>query len=91
LPNLAACGVPVVPTIYLERTTRVDLAALLADQGWGEAVVKPAVGATAFHTWRTSAAAARGAQGRLAALLAERSVLVQPFMPQIADGEWSLL
>jgi glutathione synthase/RimK-type ligase-like ATP-grasp enzyme len=91
LLDLAARGVPVVPTVYLERGTRADLAALLAERGWGEAVVKPAVAATAFHTWRTSAGMAHGEQGRLAALLAERSVLVQPLMPQIADGEWSLL
>lgn len=91
LLDLAARGIPVVPTVYLERGTTTDLVALLAERGWGEAVVKPAVAATAFHTWRTSAATAHGEQGRLAALLAERSVLVQPLMPQIADGEWSLL
>lgn len=89
LLDLAARGVPVVPTVYLERGTTADLAALLAERGWGEAVVKPAIAATAFHTWRTSAAA--GEQKRFAALLAERSMLVQPLMPQIADGEWSLL
>jgi glutathione synthase/RimK-type ligase-like ATP-grasp enzyme len=91
LLDLAARGVPVVPTAYLERATMPDLAVLLAERGWSEAVVKPAVAATAFHTWRTSAATAHRAQGRLAALLAERSVLVQPLIPQIADGEWSLL
>jgi glutathione synthase/RimK-type ligase-like ATP-grasp enzyme len=89
LLDLAARGVPVVPTVYLERGARADLAALLAERGWGEAVVKPAVAATAFHTWRTSAAAEE--QERFAALLAERSMLVQPLMPQIAGGEWSLL
>jgi glutathione synthase/RimK-type ligase-like ATP-grasp enzyme len=91
LLDLMARGVSVVPTVYLEQGKRADLAALLAERGWGDAVVKPAIAATAFHTWRTSAAAASGAQGRLAALLAERSVLVQPLMPQIVGGEWSLL
>lgn len=91
LLDLAGRGVPVVPTLYLERRTIPDLAALLAERGWSEAVVKPAIAATAFHTWRTRAAAAGAVQGRLATLLAERAMLIQPLMPQIADGEWSLL
>lgn len=91
LLELKARGVPVVPTVYLERGSPADLAALMNTHGWVEAVVKPAVGATSFHTWRTSAPTAAADQGRLAALLATRALLVQPLMPQIAEGEWSLL
>jgi glutathione synthase/RimK-type ligase-like ATP-grasp enzyme len=91
LLELAARGVPTVPTVYLARGERADLAELLSGRGWREAVVKPAVAATAFHTWRTSPERAEADQGRLDELLAERAMLVQPLMPQIASGEWSLL
>lgn len=44
LRRLAEHGVPVVPTVWLDAGARVDLAALLAGQGWTEAIVKPKIG-----------------------------------------------
>ncbi|MCW2955067.1 MAG: hypothetical protein JWQ48_4237 [Conexibacter sp.] len=44
LRDFAAAGVPVVPTAWAARGASLDLAALLADHGWEEAIVKPAVG-----------------------------------------------
>ncbi len=91
LIELAAQGIPIVPTIYLERGALVDLAQLLRDQQWADAVIKPAIAATAFHTWRTNITQAVTNQQQLAALVARGAVLVQPLMPEIAQGEWSLL
>lgn len=91
LLDLAARGVTIVPTVYLERGAHADLAQLIARHQWHAAVVKPAIAATAFHTWQTSTSRAVGDQARFAELLAERDLLVQPLMPQIQDGEWSLL
>lgn len=91
LRDLADRGVPVVPTVYLERGAAPDLGALLRERGWNEAVVKPAIAATSFHTWRTPTVTATADQERFAALLAERALLVQPLLPQIVAGEWSLL
>lgn len=92
LRDLAARGVTIIPTVWLERGAPANLAQVLAQQGWAEAVVKPAVSATAFGTWRTSAATAAVDQTKLAELLARGEVLVQPFMPEICDaGEWSFL
>src|SRR6266404_3344198 len=62
LRDLAARGVPIVPTRWLGRGRQVGLAQLLRDERWGDAVVKPAVSASATDTWRTSAATA-GADG----------------------------
>lgn len=92
LRDLAARNVPVVATRWLERGDAVDLAQLLQTAGWGEAVVKPAVSASAHGTWRTSLAAARADQPRLEQILQGGDVLVQAFMPEVRDaGEWSLL
>jgi glutathione synthase/RimK-type ligase-like ATP-grasp enzyme len=44
LRDFAAAGVPVVPTAWAARGASLDLAALLAERGWEEAIVKPAVG-----------------------------------------------
>src|SRR2546430_4234367 len=92
LRDLAARGVATVATRWLARGDEVDLSALLADAGWREAVVKPAVSASAFGTWRTSTQSATADQSRLDQMLSPGDVMVQPLLPEVAAaGEWSML
>ncbi len=92
LRDLAARGVPIVPTRWLARGRRVGLAQLLRDERWSDAVVKPAVSASATDTWRTSGATAGADQGRLEELLRAGDVMVQPFIHEVCDpGEWSII
>src|SRR2546429_582786 len=92
LRDLAARGVPIVPTRWLARGRRVGLAQLLRDERWSDAVVKPAVSASATDTWRTSAATAGVDQSRLEELLRAGDVMVQPFIDEVRDpGEWSII
>src|SRR5260370_41357853 len=53
LKDVAAHGVPVVPTRWLGRGGRVGLAQLLAGLGWREAGVKPAGSGRDFAPRRT--------------------------------------
>ena len=90
LRDLEAADAAVLPTAWLSRATPADLHALLEVRGWREAVVKPAVSASAHGTWRTSLDRAREDQPRLDELLSHAEVLVQPLAPEVArDGEWS--
>lgn len=92
LRDLAPRGVSTVPTRWLVRGARVDLARLLRDAGWRDAVVKPAVSASAHGTWRTSVDTARADQPRLDELLGAGDVMAQPFVREVQDrGEWSVL
>ena len=93
LRDLAAAGsVATVPTRWLARGEAADLPALLADAGWREAVIKPAVSASAFGTWRTSSQTAARDQSRLEQLLESGDAMVQPFIAEMSTaGEWSLL
>ena len=92
LQDLERSGVPIVPTVFLPRGARISIAGLLAERGWTDAVVKPAVSASAYRTSRVSLASAAEAQAAADALLAGGDVLVQRFLPEIATlGEWSLL
>ncbi|WP_327051197.1 ATP-grasp domain-containing protein [Halomicrococcus gelatinilyticus] len=91
LRDLEATGVPVVPTTWVEQGSDADLAELLRDEGWREAVVKPAVGTSSVGTWRTSLADAADDQGRFAAAVADGDLLVQAFAPEVFDGERSLV
>src|SRR2546429_6980379 len=92
LRDLAARGVATVATRWLARDEEVDLSALLAAAGWREAVVEPAVSASAFGTWRTSTQSTSAHQARLDQRLSAGDVMVQPLLPEVAAvGEWSML
>lgn len=89
LRDLQAQGVTIPPTCWLTRGSAADLATIFADRGWKEAVIKPAISATAYHTWRTTREQARQDQERFAALVQHTDMLVQQFMePVVAEGEW---
>ena len=98
LRELAARGIAVVPTAWVaaadDGPRAPSLAAVLRAEGWNEAVVKPAISAGAYETWRTSADTAAADAARFAALVCGGAgeVLVQPFVEQVLrDGEWSLV
>ncbi len=87
LRELAAAGVPVVPTDWLEPGERVELPST------GEYVVKPAVSAGARDTARYTTADRKQAHAHAAGLLdAGRTVMVQPYLTGVDDaGETALL
>ena len=92
---LAERGVAIVPSRVVPRGAPDAQEALLRaldELAADEAVVKPAVSASAHGTWRTSRAAAPADAGRLEALVAAGDVLVQPFVRAVTEaGEWSVL
>ena len=91
LRDLADADVPIIPTVWLDVGTGVQLADILAVQGWERAVVKPRVSASAHGIWQVDRTQAHERQRDFEQLLATTGVLVQPLMPQIAQGEWSLV
>jgi glutathione synthase/RimK-type ligase-like ATP-grasp enzyme len=97
LMDLEAGGVAIVPTIWVSAADgepAPNLDELIATQGWKEgAVVKPAISATAHQTWLVEPSGASAHQPRFESLLATSpsGVMVQPFLPEIRDGEWSLV
>ncbi len=92
LADLAAAGVPTVPTLFVERGGSLDLARVLAETGWAEGVVKPAVSGGARHTHRFDCGSAREVEGLVGPLLAEEAFLLQPFEPDVvAHGEDTLV
>lgn len=91
LLELAARGVPVTPTVLLPRGDARTLSAVAAERGWRDVVVKPEVGAASFETHRLQAGV-READAVCARLVAERDVLVQPYLPSVEDhGERALV
>jgi glutathione synthase/RimK-type ligase-like ATP-grasp enzyme len=92
LADLAAAGADVVPTYFAERGSRETLAAVLARQGWGQAVFKPAVSGAARLTHRVDRASCTTLEPLFARCVADEAMLVQPFLPDVlVDGELSLV
>ena len=91
LRELAARGVPVVPTAWIPQGQRGDAADLFARFG-ERIVVKPAVSAASWRTERFAAAETPAAQTFLDELSAARDVMVQPFLASTeTTGEHALV
>lgn len=93
LKEVAETGIPVVPTLWLEQTGKApDLAKLLTEQGWTNSVIKPAVSASAYGTLLVTPQTVERGQAHLEKLLADGTVLIQPYLPTLADyGERNLI
>jgi len=89
LRDLDARGVAVVPTAFVDRGATVDLASLLRDRGWDEAVVKPAVSAGGFATTRVRVGEG---QEHVDAIVASGDAMIQPYFSAVERrGEISVI
>ena len=92
LLDLATRGVPVVPTLLVRPADAEGLKERVRALGWDDIVVKPAVSAGSWRTWRLSRGEPSHHWTRARRLLATREALVQPFLPAvIQDGEKALV
>lgn len=91
LRDLEDAGVLIPRTQWFSRGTAVVLRDVMDSEGWTDAIVKPAISASATDTWRVTADDAEDAT-RFEALLQRSDVLVQEVIPEVAEvGEWSLM
>ena len=90
LRDLEARGVEIAPTHWCVRGTAPSIEEVMASHGWKKAVVKPTISGTAMSTWVVSPDDGVNHDVELAALLAKRDMMIQEFVPEILDGEWSL-
>jgi glutathione synthase/RimK-type ligase-like ATP-grasp enzyme len=89
LLDLERAGVPVVPTLLVRRGSAATLASVVADRGWSDVVLKPAVSAASRGTLR---AGPEDGEAHFRALVAQGDVLVQPYLRSVEDyGERALV
>lgn len=94
LRELAANGVALAPTRWLDRGTPARIGDLLAGLGCDEGFLKPCVGSTARETLRFAADAAgvAAAQAHVERLLPHEDLMLQPFLRSVTErGEWSAI
>lgn len=80
LAELAAAGITMPDTIFVEPGMELDLARVCASRGWPSAVVKPTISASAHCTERRFSGLVRG------------PAMVQQYIAAVeTEGEWSLV
>jgi glutathione synthase/RimK-type ligase-like ATP-grasp enzyme len=89
LQRLEKAGIAIPATRWIDKPDAESLAAILAEEGWKQAVVKPRVAATAYGTFLI-AADRMPTEEELAPARAS-GALVQEFIPEIGNGEMSLV
>ena len=92
LRDLESSGVPVVPTLWLDRAAppAAPIADLVLEKGWTDIVGKPAVSAGSFNTHRLRGPPFDAAI--LAELVASGDAMVQPYVASVDTyGERSLV
>jgi glutathione synthase/RimK-type ligase-like ATP-grasp enzyme len=89
LRELSGRGVRIVPTVWVECGSGIDLNEVLRSEGWDEAVVKPVVDLGARNLHRVRAGEGSNA---LDLALQRGNAMVQPFLPSLEEqGEISLI
>lgn len=94
LRDLERRGVSIIPTVWLDRGSTVDVAQIALRQGWSSAMLKPAIGATARETLRFAATRDElaAAQRHVDRLLAREDLLLQPYLDAVEhEGELSVI
>lgn len=92
LAELVRAGVNTVPTAYMERGDTRTLEQALADTGWHDAILKPAVSGSARHTYRVAPGQCGPLECTYAKLIQAEAMMLQPFQRQVLEhGEVSLM
>jgi len=87
LLDLEAAGVPIIPSVFVERGGRAEIGTIARERGWDKVVIKPSVSAGSFATRAFDLPREiDDARVFLDAMAAERGMMIQPFMPSVARG-----
>lgn len=92
LKDLQDKGVAIVPTEYVDTGSYRSIAEVCLERDWQDVVIKPAIAGGAFHTHKVLEFERAAYEEVFENLVAERDMLIQPFVPTISSrGEASLM
>ena len=92
LKDLQDKGVAIVPTEYVDTGSYRSIAEVCLERDWQDVVIKPAIAGGAFHTHKVLEFERADYEEVFENLVAERDMLIQPFVPTISSrGEASLM
>lgn len=91
LQDIAAAGMNVLPTVFLEKNAVFEPAVHFKNFHTDQLIVKPCVSGASRHTFKLRLNDAH-LTPVINELLQSEAMMVQPFMPEVMnEGEWSLL
>jgi glutathione synthase/RimK-type ligase-like ATP-grasp enzyme len=92
LDDLGRNGVRVVPTRYLNRSSRPSIHKMHEITGWNDTVIKPTIGGAARHTYRIQPGNMSTISNKLESMMREEDFMLQPFQNSVLSmGEWSFV
>jgi len=92
LNDLKNIGIQVVPTYFADRGNNISLKEIANLNDWKHIVIKPAISASAFNTYKITNDEIEQKEQLFHELLQTHDMLVQPFFPTISElGEASLM
>ena len=92
LRDLKNNGIQVVPTYFADRGNNISLKEIANLNDWKHIVIKPAISASAFNTYKITNDEIEQKEQLFHELLQTHDMLVQPFFPTISElGEASLM
>lgn len=91
LLEIAAAGLPIIPSVLLEKGTHPDWHTFFQLWNTDKIVVKPCVSAGAKNTVLLKMDDVAAKSSELNALLQQEDFLAQPYLKEIEEGEWSFI
>jgi len=92
LKDMSSWGIETVPTYFADKGCNMKLHEIAKRNQWKDLVIKPAISASAFKTYKILANEIQANEKLFNSLVQERNMLVQPYFETITQlGEVSLM
>ena len=92
LLDLEQKGVHIIPTVFIEKGSKVSLLSLHLKNKWKHTILKPCISGTARHTYKLNMNNLELHESIFQELIASEAVMLQPFQNSIVEkGEISLI
>lgn len=92
LDDIFKAGLPVIPSIYLDKGTQIPTdSSLFRQLKTNKIVIKPCISAGANNTIIIEEASIVEQSDAINLLLSEDEYIVQPFIKEVSEGEWSFI
>jgi len=91
LAGIAQAGLDVIPSIFLEKGWKGELLSLFEKLQSEKLIMKPCISAGSKHTIVLHRDGIQRQAAAALTLLSEDDFMVQPFMEEVQDGEWSFV
>lgn len=92
LREIAAAGLAVIPSVFIEANQGTDISSLFDILGSDAIILKPCISAGSKNTYHIQRDSYSQCTAQLQNVLESEALIAQPFAPEIiSEGEWSFL